>query len=85
MSAVKQRKVGTSYVLTVPKEFADGGREYEAHVEDSGVIYYVPVQSNEEVFRNKIEEDFKAIAEENFVTEQQLKKKFGRYGWGKNR
>ncbi|MDR2976795.1 MAG: hypothetical protein LBV19_05725 [Streptococcaceae bacterium] len=85
MSTVKQRKVGTSYVLTVPKEFADNGREYEPHVEDSGVIYYVPVHSSEEVFKDLIEKDFHAIAEENFISDQKLMDKFGNYGWGKNR
>jgi hypothetical protein len=85
MSTIKQRKVGTSYVLTVPKEFADNGREYEAHVEESGVIYYVPVKSNEEVFKSLIEEDFAAISKENTVSDRELTDKFGHYGWGKNR
>lgn len=81
---VKSRRQGTSLTFTIPAEFKVAEDSYfQPKLLKNGIIEYVPLakQSKAEHDRQLVE---KAFAYDHLLTEKDMEKRFGKYGWGKH-
>ena len=81
---VKARKQGTSMTLTIPAQFKIGENAlFETKLLDNGTIQYSPVVSDADIEHDckMIEQSFKS---DQLLTEEDMKKRFGKYGWGQD-
>lgn len=79
---VKSRKQGTSMTLTIPAQFKVSENSlFEPKLLPDGTIQYTPVVKNEDIEHDRriIE---KAFASDKLYSEQDMEKRFGKYGWG---
>lgn len=82
--AVKSRKQGTSLTLTIPAEFKVAENKlFDPQLLDNGTIQYVPINNQSEIAHDRklIERDFE---NDHLLTESNMEKRFGKYGWGKH-
>lgn len=80
---IKSRKQGTSLTLTIPAQFkVSENTLFEPKLLSDGTIQYSPIVKPEDAEHDrKIIE--KAFASDKLYSEQDMKKRFGKYGWGK--
>ena len=81
---VKARKQGTSLTLTVPAEFkVSENALFQPQLLDDGSVLYSPVTSSADLEhdRQMIEQSFD---DDVLLTPADMKKRFGKYGWGKD-
>lgn len=81
---VKARRQGTSLTLTVPAQFkVCENALFEPQLLDDGTIQYSPVASSTDIEhdRKMIERSFES---DKLLTEEDMKQRFGKYGWGKD-
>lgn len=81
---VKARKQGTSVTLTIPAQFkVSENALFEPKLLDDGTIQYSPIASSADIEhdRRMIEQSFEY---DKLLTEEDMKKRFGKYGWGKD-
>lgn len=81
---VKARKQGTSVTLTIPAQFkVCENTLFEPKLLDDGTIQYSPIASSADIEhdRRMIEQSFEY---DKLLTEEDMKKRFGKYGWGKD-
>ena len=79
---VKARKQGTSVTLTIPAQFkVCENALFEPKLLDDGTIQYSPIASSADIEhdRRMIEQSFEY---DKLLTEEDMKKRFGKYGWG---
>ncbi|EEW53308.1 hypothetical protein HMPREF0494_1517 [Limosilactobacillus antri DSM 16041] len=82
--AVKARKQGTSMTLTVPAQFkVCENALFEPKLLDDETIQYRPIVNSADIEhdRRMIEESFE---DDRLLTEEDMKKRFGKYGWGQD-
>ena len=82
--AVKARKQGTSMTLTVPAQFnVCENALFEQKLLDDETIQYRPIVNSADIEhdRRMIEESFE---DDRLLTEEDMKKRFGKYGWGQD-
>jgi fructose-specific phosphotransferase system component IIB len=79
------RKIGNAIGVIFPKDFdLDESMRILATKNDTTItldLYNARLKKAQKL----IENDFAQIEQEKFVTDANLKSKFGKYGWGKNR
>ena len=81
---VKARKQGTSLTLTIPVQFkVSENALFEPKLKDDGTIMYSPIVSSEDIEhdRKMIEASFDS---DKLFTPEEMKERFGKYGWGKH-
>lgn len=81
---VKARRQGTSLTLTVPAQFkVCENALFEPQLLDDGTIQYSLVASSTDIEhdRKMIERSFES---DKLLTEEDMKQRFGKYGWGKD-
>ena len=79
---VKARRQGTSLTLTVPAQFkVCENALFEPQLLDDGTIQYSPIASSADIERKMIEQSFE---DDKLLTEEDMRKRFGKYGWGKD-
>ena len=81
---VKARKQGTSVTLTIPAQFkVCENAVFEPKLFDDGTIQQSPIARSADIEhdRRMIEQSFEY---DKLLTEEDMKKRFGKYGWGKD-
>lgn len=81
---IKSRKQGTSMTLTIPAQFkVSENALFEPKLLPDGTIQYSPLVKPEDAEHDRkiIERDF---ASDTIYTEEDMKKLFGKYGWGRH-
>lgn len=82
MLKIKVRKIGNSLGIILPKD--SGIKEGESLVyQKTGNIIQLDLSEAQKAYdRNLIEESFQDFELGNIVTEKEMLKEFGKYGWG---
>lgn len=76
MPSVKLRKVGSSNVLTVPKEFAPQYQNYDAFMGHDGAIIFLPKTKNPFTDKEFIEQNTGALTDSDFTETEVLDEEF---------
>lgn len=83
MKKIKVRKIGNSLGIILPKDSGvTEGDELEYSKEDATIMLSL-VEAQKARDRALIEAGFKDVERGDLLTEADMKKKFGQYGWGK--
>lgn len=83
MAILKIRKIGNSIGAIFPQEFGlSEGDELKAEVKDNQIIIDLN-EVNRKHDHDLIEESFLIFEKEgNYITEEEMIEKFGKWGWG---
>ncbi|CAD5902990.1 AbrB family transcriptional regulator [Carnobacterium maltaromaticum] len=82
MQKVKVRRIGNSLGVILPKDSGITVGESLTYQKNGSIIQLDLSEAQKSHDRNLIEESFKDFEEGNTVTEKEMIKEFGKYGWG---
>lgn len=82
MQKVKVRRIGNSLGVILPKDSGITLGESLTYQKIGSIIQLDLSEAQKSHDRNLIEESFKDFEEGNTVTEKEMIKEFGKYGWG---
>lgn len=82
MEQIKVRKIGNSIGIILPKETGLHAGDLLGYRQEGGKLILDTESAGKEHDRNLIEESFDDFYEKNIYSEEEMKKKFGKYGWG---
>lgn len=76
MTVVKKRRVGSSTVLTVPKDIDSPFEKYEVYAGRNGAIVFLPKRPNPFTDKEFIKNNTGALTNKDFVPTEILKDEF---------
>lgn len=79
---MKVRKIGNSVGVILPKEMGLHENDVIDFKREGNVYYFDITRSAKEQDRKLIEESFQDFEKGLTLTEKEMKKTFGKYGWG---
>ena len=83
MKKIKVRKIGNSLGVILPKDGGIAEGDELAYSKEDATITLNLVEAQKAHDRALIEAGFKDVEQGNLLTETDMKRKFGQYGWGK--
>ena len=82
MKKIKDRRIGNSLGVILAKDNGITVGELLTYKKNRSIIKLDLLEAQKLHHRNLIEESFKDFEEGNVVTEKEMVKEFGNYGWG---
>lgn len=85
MKEIRVQKIGDSIGIILPKETGLQVGDILGCRQDEGRLILYTENAGKAHDKKLIEDSFKNFCDENIESEEEMKKKFGKYGWGSNR
>ncbi|MEG1047157.1 AbrB/MazE/SpoVT family DNA-binding domain-containing protein [Carnobacterium sp.] len=82
MQKVKVRRIGNSLGVILPKDSGFKAGECLTYQKNGSILQLDLSEAQKSQNRKLIEESFRDFEEGNTLTEKEMIKEFGKYGWG---
>lgn len=82
MKVIRVQKIGDSIGIILPKETGLQVGDILGYWQEGGMLILDTENAGKAHDKKLVEDSFKDFCDENIESEEEMKKRFGKYGWG---